>query len=267
MVLRSRYNRPSLFRKEPSTDTLTPPVPLFDADGHRIYWLGVCEASAFRCNTYLVRSGATGVLVDPGGRNHFTAVRAAVEKIMPVEALTGMVLCHQDPDVAASMIDWLAVNPELTVFTTPRTHVLLPSYGHRDYRLHDVEATPEFTLPSGRSLRFIAAPFLHFPGAFTTFDESSGFLFSGDVWAALDFDWRLFVDDFDEHVPRMDLFHLEYMPTNLAARGFVKRIEHLPIRAILPQHGGILREQDVPRALDYLRELRCGLDIIYADLQ
>ncbi len=262
------YNRtPTVVRKESSTETLTPPVTLFEDDGHAVYWLGVCESSAFRCNTYLVRSGDTGLLIDPGGRPGFAAVRSALEKIMPVQALTGMVLCHQDPDVAASMTDWLSLLPSLTVFTTPRTHVLLPAYGAGEYRLHDVEAEPEFVFPSGHRLQFIPAPFLHFPGAFVSFDATSGSLFSGDIWAALDFDWRLYVESFDEHVPQMDLFHLEYMPTNLAARGFVRRVEHLPIRAILPQHGSILRGDQVPRALDYLRELRCGLDIIYADLQ
>lgn len=252
--------------EETATETLTPPVILFESERHAIYWLGVYDPTAFRCNTYLVRSGDTGVLIDPGGRPSFPAVRAALETIMPVAKLTGMVLCHQDPDVSASMTEWLALNPALTVFTTPRTHVLLPAYGC-DYRLHDVEAKPVFTFPEGHRLQFIASPFLHFPGAFTTFDATSGFLFSGDIWAALDFDWRLYVESFDDHVPQMDLFHVEYMSSNIAARGFVQRIKGLPINAILPQHGSILRKEFVPRALDYLRHLRCGVDIIYADLQ
>lgn len=157
---------------------------LYENDRHTVYWLGIYEPTAFRCNSYLVRSGDTGVLIDPGGARR-TGGRHAIE------ALTGMVLCHQDPDVAASMCDWLALNPALTVFTTPRTHVLLSAYGSSDYQLHDVEAEPVFVFPTGHRLHFIDAPFLHFPGAFTTFDAASGFLFSGDIWAAPAFDWRL----------------------------------------------------------------------------
>jgi flavorubredoxin len=243
-----------------------PPVTLYQCKGRSIYWLGVCEPSAFRCNAYLIRDGDTGVLVDPGGRNLFPSVRASVEKILPVDALTGMILCHQDPDVAGSMVDWLDINPSLTVFTTPRTQVLLPYNGRSGYEWHDVEAKPTFSFPSGATLHFILAPFLHFPGAFVTFDPDSGFLFSGDIWAALDFNWRLRVASFEDHVPQMDLFHTEYMASNVAARGFVRHIEHLPIAAILPQHGSILPREMVRQALDYLRNLRCGLDIIYADL-
>jgi len=243
------------------------PVLLFERDGHAVYWLGAHQPTAFRCNAYLIKDGDTGVLVDPGGRTVFAAVREACEKVLPAAALSGMILCHQDPDVCASMTDWLDLNPSLTVFTSPRTQVLLPYYGRPDHRWHDVEAQPELTLASGAKLRFVPAPFLHFPGAFVTFDEPSGFLFSGDVWAALDFDWQLQVRSFEQHVPQMDLFHTEYMASNVAARGFVRRIEHLPISAILPQHGGILAREMVPEALNYLRNLRCGLDIIYPDLE
>lgn len=76
---------------------------------------------------------------------------------------------------------------------------------------------------------------------------------------------RRVVESFDEHVPAMDLFHLDYMASNIAARGFVDRLRGLEIRAILPQHGSIITAKHVPRALDYLRNLRCGLDIVERD--
>jgi flavorubredoxin len=64
----------------------------------------------------------------------------------------------------------------------------------------------------------------------------------------------------------LDLFHKDYMASNIATRGFVNRIKGLPIRAILPQHGSIIVGEDVARALDYLATLKCGLDIIYPEL-
>lgn len=64
----------------------------------------------------------------------------------------------------------------------------------------------------------------------------------------------------------MDLFHLDYMASNIAAQGFVNKLDGLEIEAILPQHGSIIPAVHVPAALQYLRELRCGLDIIYAGM-
>lgn len=246
---------------------LEQPTPLYVDAGHQVYWLGITDETVFRCNTYLIVDGDEAILVDPGSSQYFPQVRQRVAQILPPENVSGMVLCHQDPDVAASMTDWLELNPEMRVFTTPRTQVLLPHYGRSGYRYYDVTERPLYTLPSGAGLQFIEAPFLHFPGAFVTYDRQAHYLFSGDIWAALDTDWSLTVDTFEEHVAKMNLFHLDYMASNLAARGFVRRIESLPIEAILPQHGSILGPQHVRSALDYLRQLRCGTDIIYADLE
>lgn len=242
------------------------PIALFDDGGHAVYWLGVPEETAFRCNTYLVQDGGQGVLIDPGNRTYFEQVRSRVAQVLDPRQVKALVLCHQDPDVSASIVDWLDLNPQIEVISTPRTHVLLPHYGCRGYRGFDAGDRATYALPSGQVLRFFEAPFLHFPGAFATYDRASQMLFSGDVWAALDLNWGLMVEDFAEHVAAMDLFHVDYMASNVATRGFARKLEGLDIEAILPQHGSIITRRHVPDALAYLRDLRCGLDIVYADL-
>ena len=64
----------------------------------------------------------------------------------------------------------------------------------------------------------------------------------------------------------MDLFHIDYMASNKAAVGYVKRLEGKKILAILPQHGSIIDKENIQNAIDYLIDLRCGLDIIYATM-
>lgn len=128
---------------------------LYQEGSHAIYWLGISNDSAFRCNVYLIKDGEQGLLVDPGGSASFLQIHTAVEAIMPTEQLDGMILCHQDPDVSASMVDWLKINPQMKVISSPRTHVLLPHYGASDYRVFDVEKHPVYCFRSGRQLRFI----------------------------------------------------------------------------------------------------------------
>ena len=245
-----------------------PPLLLLQNGDHRVFWLGIQDETAFRCNVYLIVDGQRVILVDPGNRSYFPvvseALRCTVGKDLPV---TDIILCHQDPDVAASMVDWLEVNPTIHILTSPRTHVLLPHYGIKNYAYYDICEQPVLALPSGARLRFIEAPFLHFSGAFTTYDTATHALFSGDIWAALDLEWQLIVDDFDAHIAKMDLFHLDYMACNLAARGFVRNLRGLDIQTILPQHGSIIGSEHVPHALDYLKNLQCGVDLIYADLE
>ena len=86
-------------------NTWEKPTPLFQDDQHAVYWLGVPEPSAFRCNTYLIVDGQEALLVDPGGRGSFEFVRMRVGQIIPPHKVSGLIVCHQDPDVAASMVD------------------------------------------------------------------------------------------------------------------------------------------------------------------
>jgi len=242
-------------------------ICLFQQNDFNIWWLGISEATAFRSNTYLIQSGNQALLIDPGHRAYFQPVRERVAAIIPPEQLTGIILCHQDPDVAASIVDWLEIAPDLQIISSPRSNVLLPYYGISDYRFFDIVENPQFTFTNGHKIQFIESPFLHFAGAFTSYDCTSNMLFSGDIWAAIQLSWQLIVDNFEQHTQFMDLFHIDYMASNIACRGYIEKIKDLKINAILPQHGSIIDATDVPAALKYLNQLRCGTDIIYSHLE
>lgn len=241
-------------------------VLLYESDEHKIYWMGIEEESAFRCNVYLIQDAQEYILVDPGSRIYHEELKKRVSDIVAPDKISGIILCHQDPDVAASMVDWLKINADITIFTSARTNVLLPYYGISEYDFYDIAQEGEYKFKSGRVLKFIESPFLHFPGAFTTLDKTADMLFSGDIWAALDINWNLVVNDFEAHTSNMDLFHVDYMASNKASKGYARKIENETIDAILPQHGSIINTNDVPKALEYLKNLQCGLDIIYSDL-
>lgn len=242
------------------------PVLLYQSQNHKIYWMGIEEETAFRCNIYLIEDEDEFIIVDPGSRLYHKELKKRIATIVDPEKITGLILCHQDPDVASSMIDWIKINSDITIITSPRTNVLLPYYGCSDYNFYDITKDYKYIFKSKREFKFIEAPFLHFSGAFTTLDMTSNMLFSGDIWAALDIEWNLVVTNFEVHEQNMNLFHIDYMASNIAARGFVTNIEKEQINAILPQHGSIINTDNVKNALEYLRNLQCGLDIIYPDL-
>ncbi len=248
------------------TEAFDSPTFLYDGGGHAVYWLGINEPTAFRTNTYLICDGDQAILVDPGHRAFFQQVKDRVAQVLPPEHVTGMILCHQDPDVAASMTDWLEINPDMKVYTTPRTQILIQHYGRSDYHYVDVEDNPELTLPTGACLKFVPASFLHFPGAFATYDATAYGLFTGDVFASLGVGVKLWAEDFIELRGNMRLFHTEYMASNIATRGFIRQLDGLDIHALWPQHGCLIGEENVPSAIDWLQNLQCGTDIIYPDL-
>jgi flavorubredoxin len=246
---------------------LNKPVALFDDGSHAVYWVGSQEDSPFRCNAYLIVDGKWRILVDPGSAyHHFEQVRSRVEAIIPADTISHIAVLHQDPDLCDSLPNWLEIVPEVVLVTTPRTRVLIPYYGFRSSDVNWADVSPNdttyFDLPGG-SVAFLTAPFLHFPEAMVIYDECSRFLLSGDIGAAVEQDWRLVVNDWDAHWRTMVSFHIFYMASNRALRGFVAKVEPFPIEAILPQHGSVIPASMVPQALESLKNLPCGLDLLY----
>ena len=240
---------------------------LFEAPDRRVYWVGADDGDELRCNAYLACGPDANVLIDPGGRSHFADVRRRVGAAIDPSSLTHLLVHHQDPDLCGSLPEWLAAYPSLRVVTSWRTsfflrHYFAPGAPVPTAALVDRDAE----LEAGLGLTFPAAPFLHFPGAFVSYDPRSRFLFSGDILGASHADgWTLVIDDFDAHLRALEPFHRNYMASNRALRGFLANLEGLEIDAVLPQHGAILEGEDAGRALAWLRDLRCGTDLLYPD--
>ncbi|RUM91276.1 MAG: MBL fold metallo-hydrolase [Thermovibrio sp.] len=248
---------------------LNKPVVLYEDENHRVAWVGSSEDFIFRCNAYLISSGDKNILLDPGGIQHFPQVKDRVSQLIDPKEVTHIVAHHQDPDVAGSTPKWLEINPEITIVTTPRTKVLLPYYGFDRNKVKwlDVSVLDDtmLELGDGSTLIFLTAPFLHFPDAFVTYDSKSKLLFSGDIFAAIQKKWELIVSDFERHKTEMMYFHVYYMASNKALKYFVDKIKPFSINAIVPQHGSIIPKEFVKDALEFLENLKCGIDLLYEE--
>jgi flavorubredoxin len=248
---------------------LKKPVVLYEDENHIVAWVGSSENFIFRCNAYLISSGDKNVLLDPGGIQHFPQVKDRVSQLIDPREVTHIVSHHQDPDVAGSTPKWLEINPEITIVTTPRTKVLLPYYGFDRNKVKwlDVSVLDDtmLELGDGSTLIFLTAPFLHFPDAFVTYDSKSKLLFSGDIFAAIQQKWELIVSDFEKHKTEMMYFHVYYMASNKALKYFVNKVKPFPIDAIVPQHGSIIPKEFVKDALEFLENLKCGIDLLYEE--
>lgn len=241
------------------------PVCLFDG-AHQIYWVGSREDSPFRCNAYLIINGDAHILLDPGSKAfHFEQVKERVATVCAPDSITHIIVHHQDPDLCDSLPDWFELNPKAILITTPRCRILLPYYGlSPDIQWLDVSPQDSTFLELQHGgLAFLTSPFLHFPEAMVTYDEVSGFLFSSDIGAAIESDWKLIIDDWEQHWKAMVPFHVFYMASNRALRGFIEKVEPFPIKAILPQHGSVIPGPFVRPALKALKELPCGIDLLY----
>ncbi len=233
-------------------------IPL--ADG--IYWVGFYDAEAsLHCNPYLLIDGEEAVLIDSGTIPHFPIVMRKVIDLVELGQISYLIAQHQDPDVCGNIavVEDLLESPSLKIVAHGQTVRLIRHYGTRsDY--YPVEKNDfKLTLKSGRVLRFIFTPYLHSPGAIVTFDETSGTLFSSDLFGGLSHNWSLKARP--GYLEAMEAFHRIYMPSNKVLRPTIEKLQRLPIKRIMPQHGSVIEGEEVAVAMEHLRELACGVDL------
>ncbi|MFQ5442254.1 MAG: diguanylate cyclase [Thermodesulfobacteriota bacterium] len=239
-----------------------------DADGSdraiqiadRIWWVGrKIPGDQFQCNAYLIENGENSLLLDPGGYLTFDTVCRRVAEVIPFSNIRYFICHHQDPDVAGALrvLDKHPQrSPEAVIITHWRAIQLLKHYDVSIPFL-DIEEHEWRIDAGGRVLKFIFTPYLHFPGAFCTFDEQCGVLFSSDIFGGFTKKWRLTADE--SYFDGMRPFHEHYMPSREILMHSLLKIEKFPIKLIAPQHGSVIPEELVPDVIDKLKQIDCGI--------
>lgn len=207
------------------------------------------------CNPYLLVNNGRGVLIDPGSVLDGEDVLRNVKRLMPLKKIEYVILQHQDPDLCACVPYFEKKGLRARIATSTRASLLIQYYGIRsDYYLVN-ENKYKLDLDGGRALRFIPAPYLHFPGAFMTYDVRSKALFTSDLFGAFSNTPNLWADA--GYMESMKIFHERYMPSNDILRPVMELLLDMEISLIAPQHGSIIRK-NVRDYIIALRDLECG---------
>ncbi len=221
-----------------------------------IYHIGdPTTQNGLNCNPYLLIDGKEAVLIDPGSPLDYATVLENIQKLISLDQIKYIVLHHQDPDFCASvpLLEIDGVKAELV--TSWRAMTLIQFYGaHLPFYLIE-EHQMQLKMASGRTLSFLSTPYLHFAGAFVTYDELTKSLFSSDLFGAFSYNPTLFADD--QYLDKMLSFHEHYMPSNAVLRPVMDLLELYEIDAIFPQHGAIINA-NVPKYIEALKQLECG---------
>jgi len=225
-----------------------------------VWWVGhYLLDDPLQCHVYLIEAGDQSVLIDPGSKLTFDKTLEKIEEIIPFDRIKYFVAHHQDPDITGSFqqIDELVTRKDAVILSHWRTNALLKHLA-LGLPLNCVEEMDwKLDLP-GRQLQFVFTPYLHFAGAFTTFDKKTGVLFSSDLYGGFTEGWSLFAESGD-YFESMRLFHEHYMPSKEILRHTIKKFQQLPLTMIAPQHGSIISRELIEPITEELRNLDCGI--------
>ena len=213
-------------------------------------------------NQYMIKTNSGTILLDPGGIEVFASMLTAVLHYVSVDEITDLFASHQDPDIISSLGLWEEALPKAKLHTPWLWESFIRHFGSKNIQFAPI-ADEGGTINIGDAqLEFIPAHYLHASGNFHVYDAKAKILMSGDVGAALEPEGSpTYVEDFDEQIDKMRMFHQRWMPSNRAKQDWINRVRLLDIEIMAPQHGRLFKGEDVNRFLDWFEALEVGIAI------
>lgn len=227
-----------------------------------LYWVGVQNPDLRRFdvvmhtpygttyNAYLVVGEQKTALVECVKDGFFEEYLARVQSICDVKSIDYIVLNHTEPDHSGSLKDVLAAAPQAKVVCSQAAAGFLKEMLNAPF--DPLVAKDGMELPlGGKTLKFISAPFLHWPDSMFTYVPEDRTLISGDVFGCHFADARVLESCMDDTflVAQKYYFDVIMGPFTAYVRDALEKIRGLEIGRIAPSHGPVL-DRDPMRAIE-----------------
>ena len=192
-------------------------------------------------NAYLVRGRDRTALIDTV-KAPFTA-----EFLDQLAAAGGLdqvdlvVVNHTEPDHSGALLELLRQRPDLPVYCSRSAQNFLGQLLNGPFNAQVVSDGQQVDL-GGRTLRFILAPYLHWPDTMFTYLMEDGILFSCDAFGSHYCARQLFDDELPDFSKDFQFyFDCIMRPFKDKIREAVAKVSTLDLRMICPSHGPLHR--------------------------
>jgi Uncharacterized flavoproteins len=150
-------------------------------------------------NSYIVKAQKTA-LIEACHASFFDSYVENIKKVCDLDSIDYIILNHTEPDHTGSLDELLKLIPNAKIVCSKAASIYLKNITNRD-NLNFVIAKDNDELDlGGKKLKFINAPFLHWPDSMFTYLEDEGVLFTCDFLGAhycepYVFDYKIKFDD------------------------------------------------------------------------
>ncbi len=193
-------------------------------------------------NSYLILGKEKNVLIDTVKVKFVDQFLDKVKSLIPLEKLDYIVVNHAEPDHSGSLSYLLEHCPNVTVLSTQAAKNFVGNMIHKPFKSQVVKDGDTVDL-GGRTLRFIMAPFLHWPDTMFTKLEEDNLLFSCDAFGAHYCATNSMFNDEVEDFTSAREFYFDCLmrPFKDKVLMAIDKIRTDTIDMICPSHGPILR--------------------------
>ena len=207
-------------------------------------------------NSYLVKGTEKTALIDCVKRPFAAEFLRNIEEILPVSKLDYVIVNHSEPDHAGALVELLERNPAVTLLLSRSAKTFVDNLVNAGFPFRIVGDDDELPL-GGKTLRFINAPFLHWPDTILTYLAEEKILFPCDFLGAHYSSPHTFNDELHEPAKARKAFEFYYATIMRPYKEHIlkacEKLKDVPFRMIAPSHGPVLRK-DPREYLAYYEE-------------
>lgn len=160
-----------------------------------------------------------------------------IKKVIKDRNVDYLIVQHMEPDHSANIVSLIKEYPNVKIVSNEKSFMMMQNYFNNDFKENKIIVNEGDTLSLGKhTLKFMMAPFVHWPEVMVTYDEYSKVLFSADAFGkfgALDVN-----DDWDCEARRYYFGIISKY--GVQVQNLLKKISSLDIEGIYPLHGPIL---------------------------
>lgn len=194
-------------------------------------------------NAYLVK-GEKIALIETVHENSFEEYLENIESLINIKDIDYIVLNHTEPDHTGSVRKLLDLNPNITVISTAPGSKYVSGISNKKINAKIVKNDDTLDLGNGKVLKFIIAPFLHWPDSMFTYIENDKLLFSCDFLGAHYCEPRI-LDIHIKYTHEYDIafkyyFDAIFGPFKKSVLDGLDKIKDLDIEMICTSHGPVL---------------------------
>ena len=195
-------------------------------------------------NSYLVR-GEKIAVIDTVKAYCIDDFLSKIRSLVKLEDINYIVVNHTEPDHSGGLISLMELAPNAIPVFSRGARTFVKNILHKEFEYKEVNDGDSIDL-GGKVLKFISAPFLHWPDTMFTYLVEDKILFPCDGFGAHYCSDKRFNDKLDSKEDAFRSFEFYY---NSILRPFkehivkaLDKIKYLDIDIIAPSHGPILRE-------------------------
>ncbi|PLX89042.1 MAG: FprA family A-type flavoprotein [Desulfuromonas sp.] len=192
-------------------------------------------------NSYLIQGSEKTALIDTVKAPFADEFFAKVGEHIDPAKVDIVVVNHTEPDHSGAVAHILEKNPDVQIYCSKAAENFLKQLLNRSFNAVIVNDGDEIDL-GGKRLRFIIAPYLHWPDTIFTYLVEEELLFSCDAFGAHYCPDMLFDDEINEFYADFHFyFDCIVRPFKDKVRDALAKCEGLPIKMVCPSHGPIRR--------------------------